>query len=85
MFRVTLIAQDLQFEAKSYDDGRTYRCVITDIPTLESHELVLTPQDVADIVAFNMHRDGEPDGFEAMYARLEPKLTGLPCNLRPIP
>lgn len=85
MFKVTLIAQDLQFEARSYDDGHTYRCVITDIPTLESYELVLTPQDVSDIVAFNMHRDGEPEGFEKMYERLEPKLASLPINLRPIP
>lgn len=85
MFKVQLTAQDLLFHAASTDDGRTYECLIIDIPTGEKATITLEPQDVADIVAFNMHRDGEPEGFAAMYERLEPKLGHLPINLRPIP
>lgn len=84
MFQINSQFEDTQIIATSLE-GDTYATVITDKLTHEAMRFNFTAAQLAMIMAFNLHPDGEPDGFEAYYAELEPLLIGVPVHLRPIP
>lgn len=75
-----------QFELSGIEatspDGSNWDATFT-MDGEKSESVKLASQDLLDIIAINMHPDAEPEGFQAMYDRLTPKLAHL-GSLSPI-
>ena len=84
MFHIDATFEDMRMIARS-DDGNTYQVLLSDADTTETHELTLTHEQLAMVMAFNLHNDGEPQGHEDSYKVLEPLLVNCPPECRPIP
>jgi hypothetical protein len=85
MFLITAIFEDLQFSARSNSGIGKYHCIISDAYTGETKTIELEPKHIQMILAFNLDKNGEPEGFKQYYAELEPIFKDWPNNLRPIP
>jgi hypothetical protein len=85
MFNLDLTFEDLRILARSNTGIGDYDCTVSDAYSGETRLIQLTPKQLQMIIAFNLDRDGEPEGFEQYYAELEPIFEGWPTNLRPIP
>lgn len=84
MFHIDATFEDTRLIATS-KDGHGYDAILTDNLTGAQFTLPLKTAHLAMVLAINLHPDGEPDGFEAMYAELEPLLLDCPLVCRPIP
>jgi hypothetical protein len=84
MFHIDATFEDTRMIARS-EDGHTYQVMLSDSDTLNTHGLELTQEQLAMVMAFNLHNDGEPQGYEKFYEVLEPLLVDCPPECRPIP
>ena len=85
MFHIDCTFEDCRIIATS-KDGITYDGTVYDNASGESRSLPTVASDVVQrILAFNLHPDGEPEGFKESYKILEPLFADWPNNLRPIP
>lgn len=84
MFHIDSTFEDIRIIATSQDNCG-YEALISDSLSGDSASLHLTAKQLSMIMAFNLHPDGEPLGFESFYAELEPLIAHLPRALRPIP
>jgi len=84
MFIIIGEFEDMAFNAKS-GDGKTWTVSFTDVFTKQARVEELTALQLSYVVQFNLHEDGEPEGFEKMYEALEPIFKSWPTHMRPIP
>lgn len=84
MFHIDATFEDTRIIARS-DDGNTYQVLLSDADTGEIHEMTLTQEQLAMVMAFNLSNDGTPQGYEEYYKVLEPLLVNCPPECRPIP
>ena len=84
MFHVDVQFEDMRLIAHSVD-GSVYDTTITDGLTGADRNLNLTALQLSYILQFNLHNNGEPEGFKKMYVELEPLFIGWPNSVRPIP
>jgi hypothetical protein len=84
MFIIDATFEDIRIRAESRD-GVSWEAMFDDAFTGKFDKRICTAQQVADIMAINLHIDGMPDGYTQMYERLESILAGLPKETRPVP
>jgi len=88
MFIIDATFEDMRIQATALDEGRVgtdWQVTFTDNHKGGSKIEVLTPEQLTMVLAFNLHPEGEPEGFKQMYEVLEPIFKDYPINLRPIP
>lgn len=84
MFHIDTTFEDQRIIAMSHD-GHSYDVTITDSLSGDFRNVLLTALQLSYIMAFNLHSDGEPEGYEKMYEELTPIFVGWPQTVRPIP
>lgn len=84
MFHIDTTFEDVRIIAHSAS-GHEYQVVLVGRVSGQMHEMVLSAAQVSMVMQFNLHPDGEPEGFERFYEVLEPLLGDCPAACRPIP
>lgn len=84
MFHIDATFEDLRITATS-EDGTIYNTTFVDNLEGLSRTIALPAEQLTMILAFNLHCDGEPEGYEKFYTVLEPIFKDWSNNLRPIP